>query len=446
MFERIRAVLPLRIAAWREPWWRLASALRSRRARAESLRASEPPGETASAFDLRGYNPIGLRRRAGGETAALGPPDLLPPGAAARRAIDRRDLRGLRRMARVEDTAAFHPDAAARASVLVRLAASGAAVHFADGGQGLRPLLGDALHRLMTADADGLDADAREMRRIEMSRAALRGHSSWARMRQSGRRELPLVSILLATRRPGFLPWALAAAARQIYPRLELVLALHGGGFADVERQVAALPFPAKVLRVAASEPLGAVLNAAAEASGGTLLTKMDDDDAYGAGHVWDLVLAREYSGAQLVGKWREFVYLAASDRTIRRFHGGGERYQALTLPGGALLISRRDLDRAGGWRKAPRGVDTALAADVLRAGGRIYRAHAAGFLMVRHGFRHTWDDDNGSDDALLAKADRVWSGFKPEQAGIEAPSVPYPAPDRAERSGIRGRCPQDGS
>lgn len=446
LLQWLRVVARMRAARWRAPWWRLSSALCSRRIRAKALRANEASGESAPAFDLRGYNPIGRRRGVENEAAALGPLDLLPPGASARRVMHLRDLRGLRRMSRVEDTAAFYPDAAARAGALARLAAAGVAVHLADGGPGLRPLLGGDLYRLMTADADGLDADAREMRGVEMRRAALREHSSWARARRLGREELPLVSILLVTRRPSFLPWALANAARQTYPKKELVLALHGEGFSGVERQVAALPFPAKTLRAPAAEPLGAVFKAASEASGGALLSRMDDDDLYGADHLWDLVLAREYSGAQLVGKWREFVYLAASDRTIRRFHGGGERYQALSLPGGAVLISRCDLDRAGGWRKMPEFEDSALIADVLRAGGRVYRAHAAGFMMVRHGFLHNWYDSDGDDGALLAKADRVWAGFQPARAGIEAPALPYPAPKRAKRSSGREPCPQDGS
>ena len=46
-------------------------------------------------------------------------------------------------------------------------------------------------------------------------------------------------------------------------------------------------------------------------------------------------------------------------------------------------------------------------------SGGRVYRTHAAGFMMIRHGCRHTWDDRDGSDDALLARADRVWPGFR---------------------------------
>ena len=408
-------------------WWHLHGAMRSLRARVESRSADGTRDGSAVVFDLRGYNPIGWRRDAGG-VAALGPPRRLPPGVEAERVVRRRSLRRLRRVHHLEDVSAFHPDVVTRARDLARLAAAGALVRVADGDRRLRPLLGDRLYRLMTTDMRGLDDDTREQLGVRMRRAALREHSSWARARRVGPEALPLLSILLATRRPRFLPWALANVARQTYPRVELVLALHGAGFAEVEPRAAVAAHATKVLRAPASEPLGAVLDAAVEASSGTLLTKMDDDDAYGADHLWDLVLAREYSGAQLVGKWLEFVYLAASDRTMRWFNGRSERYQASVLAGGTLLVSRRDLDRAGGWRKAPRGVDTALAADVLQAGGRIYRTHAAGFMMVRHGCGHTWNDADGSDDSFLARADRVWPGFQPGRAGVEAPRIPHPA------------------
>ena len=318
----------------------------------------------------------------------------------------------------------------------------------------LEALLGAELHRLMTTDMRDLDPGARELLSIGMRRAALRDHAWSARGREgpgafpswprSGARrwswrsspgrddpgtfpsEPPPVSILLATRRPRFLPWILAAVAKQTYPRLELVLALHGGPFAGVERRVAELPLPVQVVEVSASEALGAVLNAATTAANGALLAKMDDDDVYGADHVWDLVLAHEYSQAPLVGKHAEFVYLSVADQTIHRVHRRNEDYQG-NLTGGALLISRRELDRVGGWKRVRQGVDSALIADFVRTRRRIYRTHGAGYLMVRHGDRHTWD---APDHQLLAEADRVSPGWNPEMAGIKPPAVRHPALD----------------
>ncbi len=408
----------------REAWWHFQSLMRSRWLRARAPRMVGTSGEAAPAFDLRAYNPIGWRADTGREGAALGPVEKLPLGVEAHRVIPRSNLHRLRHVHHLEDVAAFHSDPVTRAGELVRLAAAGVVTRLADDDEQLRPLLGDELYRLMTADMKGMDAGERELLSIKMRRAALREHSSWARARRLGTEGLPLVSILLPTKRPGFLPYALGNVARQTYPRLELILMLHGEGFADGEQGVAELPHPAKVLWAPASEPLGAVLNATVEASSGTLLTRMDDDDVYGAEHVWDLVLARQYSGAHLVGKCPEFVYLAASDQTVCRRHRGNERFTTGDLAGGTLLISRQDLARAGGWRRVPRSIDAMLDQDVGRTGGRTYGLYGAGFMLVRHGHRHTW---KVSDDYFLVRADRVSAGWNPALAGIDDLNLPPP-------------------
>ena len=425
--KRAPCMPSLPVKAWRKArvaWWGSASALRGWRARAR--RSAAAAGESAPPFDLLAYNPIGCRNTGGDQVAALGPLALLPPGTKAHCVVGRGNLRRLRRIRHLEDTGAFHADVVARARDLARLAARGVVVHLADGDQRLAPLLGNHLFGLMTADVCA-DVDARERLGIAMRRAALRQHSTWGRARRCAG-DLPLVSILLATKRPAFLPWALANVARQTYPAVELVLALHGDGFAGVERHLAQLPQPAKVLRLAARDTQGAVLSAATEAAAGTLLAKMDDDEVYGDDHLWDLVLAREYSQAQLVGKWLEYIYLAAADRTIRWRNGASERYWPSSLAGSALLISQQDLRRSGGWRNAPASVDVKLAQDVVRNGGSVYRTHSSGFLVVRHGHGHTWNDRHGAEDVLLAKADCVRRGFQPGWAGVAPLEIAYPA------------------
>ena len=390
--------------------------------------AASDVGDVAPVFDLRRDNPIHWPRDSANEVALLGPPGLLPPGAAPEPAHSQtrsRNPRHLRRYHHIIDAAEFHADPASRASLLARLAANGVVIHALTGSDEaadarLRALLGDELYGLLTANAAGLDAGERELRSIAMRRAALREHSTWGRNTAG----LPAVSILLATRRPALLPDALAAAARQTYPKLELSLALHGDAesFDGVEGCIKEMPFPVRVTRTPAEATLGAALNAAVAASGGALVAKLDDDDCYGPEHVWDLVLAREYSGARLVGKGVEFVYLAASGQTLHCRSGRGEAYRASSLAGGTLLLSRRDLARIGGWRDAPRGVDTALVNAMLRRGGGVYRTHGAGYILVRHSHGHTWPE---SEARFLAKADRIIPGWAPAAAGL--PDAPLP-------------------
>jgi hypothetical protein len=60
--------------------------------------------------------------------------------------------------------------------------------------------------------------------------------------------------------------------------------------------------------------------------SSGALISKWDDDDWYGSEHLLDLVTALEYSGADLVGKAAERIYLAKHGMTVRRNNKGSEQ------------------------------------------------------------------------------------------------------------------------
>ena len=384
----------------------------------------EAPALAVPAFDPALDNPLGWVREVEPRVAALGPIRLLPKGVRAHRTVAARDRDALAHCHHVEDVAGFHGGATERAGTLARLAACGVPVRLADGGPGLGPLLGAELHGLMTAPIRRAGAGEREALSIAQRRAALRTHSLPARARQvcaAARAEPPPwapVSVLLATRRPGRLEAALGNVARQRYPNLELVLALHGPGFAPerVHRAIGGLAHPLKVLRLDAARPLGAVLNAATAAAAGRLLAKMDDDDLYGPEHLWDLVLAQAYSGAGLVGKFPATVYLARLDRTVRRRRVASETWSR-SITGGAMLVTRDALERAGGWRAAPRHVDASLVEDVVRAGGGVYRTHDAGYLLVRHGDRHTWAADEAT---FLRQAEAVRAGWHPALAGID--------------------------
>ncbi len=190
-----------------------------------------------------------------------------------------------------------------------------------------------------------------------------------------------------------------------------------------------------QVVRVDAGRTLGAVLGAAAAAATGALLAKMDDDDLYGPEHLWDLALAHEYSGAALIGKFPATVYLAGRDCTVRQRAVPAE-VPSTSITGGALLIGRDALARAGGWRDLPHGVDKALIDDMQRRGEGVYRTHDLGYLLVRHGRGHTWER---KDAAFLAGAGQVLPGWRPDLAGITGAAAQGAPPDLVVDS-IAGR------
>ena len=390
--------------------------------------AELPDQASVQAFNPEAVNPVGWSAECEPESAVLR--SVLSPerGWVFSLQIGGELLTELRSRHHVIDRAADHRRHTERAGALAALAAAGVLVHIDAPDPTLAAMLGSQLHDLM-ASGEVVDADAhrREQLSIEMRRCALRDHSLRSRARQilaatGVSVQPPEVSILAPTRRPDRVADVITTVASQTYPRIELVLALHGDGFdsdAEIRALAGDLGHSLQIVRVDGAQTLGGVLRAAAEAAGGSLVTKMDDDDYYGAEHIGDLVLAHEYSGAELIGKSAEYVFLERLNTTVRDQNRQkfSERYIPFVgVSGGVLMISRHDLEAAGGWRRVPRRVDIALAHDVALAGGRIYWTHGAGYLRVRHGDEHTW---NVEDSHFLGRASEVRDGCDLSFAGV---------------------------
>lgn len=262
---------------------------------------------------------------------------------------------------------------------------------------------------LVVADADGLpDPDdhlAWQALSVHERRHALRKYGPWAALDA-----WPEVSVLLVTHRMDFLDHAFAQVRALSYPRLEVVIGAHGPGVDEEQVRVRArdLPFPVTVVGIDGALTLGEALQRVSDRATGDLLTKMDDDDVYGPEHIWDLVLARQYSGAEVVGKALDWVHLESSDVTVFRPTYPAEKY-ADFVAGGTILISRGDLAGVGGWRPVPRSVDRALLDRVLADGGLVYRTHGLGYVYVRRASGHT---ASVSDEHFLTKVTATYPGL----------------------------------
>jgi hypothetical protein len=198
---------------------------------------------------------------------------------------------------------------------------------------------------------------------------------------------------------------AVAQVARQRgVPNLELVLASHG-----FEARPPSVELPVRVVPVDADVVFGEVLNAAVAAAEGDVVLKMDDDDWYAPDLIADLLRARVYSGAALVGAPDDLYYLEDRDLTLRLGHAG-EVYRGF-VAGGTMLLNRTLLGEVGGFAALPRHVDKALTAAVREAGGAVYRTHGLGYVLRRTARGHTWDADL---DDLVARAVQTWQGFRP--------------------------------
>ncbi|WP_152476890.1 glycosyltransferase [Nocardiopsis salina] len=311
--------------------------------------------------------------------------------------------------------------------------------------------LGTRIHTLLS---EGRSADLSEgLPRIEHSirlrRAALLTHGAHARWAALGAEagvhaEMEdEVSVLLVTRRPEMLGFALRQVARQRSVRMELVVVLHGfdRDHPAARRELEWFRSCGHALTVVEAPtllPLGSLLNRAVHRAHGTVLAKMDDDDWYGPDHLADLLLARRYSGADVVGNAAEFVYLQELDLTIRRIQQDHERVSA-HVGGGTLLFDRRIWEEVGGFRPLSCGEDSALLGAVVRAGGRVYRTHGCNYVLRRKGRGHTWGVGAGHFLSGPEKFQHI--GWQPS-ALLESDPRDRPAPGRIARALAPGSAP----
>lgn len=328
--------------------------------------------------------------------------DLAPDQAVTEAAISAlRDVQGLR----VDLTTADPQTVANLAAAGVPLLATGES-----------PALGETLSKALAHTPDLDDALAREEHSVTTRRAALLEHSTVAwrgRLAQrAGIRHVarPQVSVLLTTMRPHQLDFALRQLARQRDADFELVLATHGWE-ADEAQVRAALPGRDVVLVPRSQDTFfGDVLNDAFTAASGDVLLKVDDDDWYGPHAIVDLLLARRYSGADVVGMPSEFVHLAELGITTRRNHPT-EIFNRF-VAGGTIMADREVVRSVGGFRPVRRFVDAQLLSGIEAAGGRIYRTHGLGYVLRRLAAgQHTWqvEADSFRKDGIV---DREWTGF----------------------------------
>jgi len=259
-----------------------------------------------------------------------------------------------------------------------------------------------AVHRSETAQQDRLlSVHAASVR---ASRQALR---AWTP--QAALADWPSVSAVLLTHRTQYLSSVLSQVARWQYPRLELVVALHGPQQLDdgISAQLAELPFPHKLVRIDGDVVFGAAMGMACDMADGALITKVDDDDIYGPAHIWDLVLARTVSGAQIVGKTLDWIRVESADVTVWRPEYRANEYCDF-VAGGTMCLSAEDLRAVGGWRPVPKSIDRALLDRMLGAGGLVYRTHGLGYAYVRRGMGHT---AQVSDAHFLKRTIATWPG-----------------------------------
>jgi hypothetical protein len=294
------------------------------------------------------------------------------------------------------------------ASKVWALAASGCATVSPDGAAFAKrnPELGFVLPDTSELSCGGL---------VRAKRLSRLRRDAW---RELGGEHRPL-SVLLATNRPEDVGHAAAQLSEQVGHDFQLVVGMHGSGFSSQDKAAfRAVSEHVIVEEFDTSFNLGQVLASLSDRADGELLTKWDDDDFYSGSHLEDMVLAQSYSGAEIVGKSADFVYLEGGNVTVRR-SSTSETFH-MVLAGGTLLLSRDVLRSCGGWPDAPRHVDRLLIDAIVANGGWSYRTHPFGYVLRRRagGAGHTW---SASDEYFWNSAVEIRQGLDLVFAGVAA-------------------------
>ncbi|PZO61937.1 MAG: glycosyltransferase [Pseudoxanthomonas suwonensis] len=221
---------------------------------------------------------------------------------------------------------------------------------------------------------------------------------------------LPPVSVLAVTNRPHQLTHLVGQVGRQSGVERQLLLVTHGF---EADRSVLQRARELGISNIVAMQAppewsLGACLNAAVERADGDVCSKMDDDDLYGDFYLHDLLRAREFSGADVVGKHAHYMYVDGMDATLLRFPWQEHRFTDRVM--GPTITAERDVFSAHPFADVSRGEDTAFLSAVIQTGGRVYSADRFNFTQWRRGTAgdHAW---SASDRELMASADVAWFG-----------------------------------
>ena len=221
----------------------------------------------------------------------------------------------------------------------------------------------------------------------------------------------PSVSVVIATCRPNNVKFAIENYRNQVYGEKELLLVLNNAIFdvGSIEVQTKDL-HNARILEIDGSVTLGDSLNRGVEEASGDYIAKMDDDDYYGENYLSDMMLAADFSGADILGKGTYFVHMKAGNITALR--SVASQHEFTDFVAGATLTGRREVLREIRFPDCTRGEDSSLLAKASKAGCRIYSADAFNMLVVRgtDHQRHTWDI---GDSDFLKNCRNIRSGLE---------------------------------
>lgn len=211
------------------------------------------------------------------------------------------------------------------------------------------------------------------------------------------------VTLMACTCRPESLPNILDNYHRQTYLDKDLLILFHTQENPDEALfQHAAQHKGVRAIWVDAKKhSFGQALNIGVSTATGQYVTKMDDDDYYGAHYVADTINTFSYFNVPVLGHDAFFLYFEGSKQLYAR--KPGRQYRRTTFVCGATLTFERTLLNKVSFRDVSTNIDGFFCADVSALKLRIFCLDLFNLLVLRvqNAAGHTWTD---SDNFLKAQ------------------------------------------
>ncbi|MTK13375.1 MAG: glycosyltransferase family 2 protein [Clostridiaceae bacterium] len=216
--------------------------------------------------------------------------------------------------------------------------------------------------------------------------------------KRCGRTPQPGVSIITPTAKPQYVDNIITNYARLNYPYKELIIILNNNQlnmsyykirFADIK--------DVRIFQFDESYSLGKCLNFGIEEASYNYISKMDDDDYYGANYLTDLMNVFKYTDAEITGKSSSFVYFEDSNTLSIRDHKNQYKYmntfhEYISIKGSTILLKKKILEKVK-FKNLNCGEDTEFLIDCFNAGIKVYAADKYNYVYMRHKnlLEHTW-------------------------------------------------------
>jgi spore maturation protein CgeB/ubiquinone/menaquinone biosynthesis C-methylase UbiE len=201
------------------------------------------------------------------------------------------------------------------------------------------------------------------------------------------------VSIVTSTNKLVYMDNIFANYDRQQYEQKELIIVI-GNDKLDLRvwEEEARKRRNVRVYRVDETMPLGACLNFGIDKARFGYIAKCDDDDYFGPAYLDDLMMAFDYSGADIVGKCARYVHFESGNVLAIKYPDREHQFTD-TVSGSAMIVRREVFNKVRFDPTKRVGEDTKFLKDCVTRGVRIYSADRFNFAYIRKSSPdlHTW-------------------------------------------------------